>query len=45
MYVLFSGSPAIHAAAVVLGPYRLLAVPTGDIWSPELHKFNEVLRS
>ena len=45
MYALFFGGPALHRAAIALGLYKQLEIPTGDIWSPELHKFNEVLPS
>ena len=31
-YVLFSAGTALHEAVVALGPYKLLVVPTGDIW-------------
>ena len=45
IYVLFFGGPALHGAVVVLGFYKLLVIPNGDIWSPALHKFGEVLPS
>ena len=45
MSALFFGGPTLHGVAVALGLYKPLVVPTDDIWSPELHKFNEVLPS
>ena len=45
MYALISGCPALHGTVVVLGPYKQLVIPTDDTWTPELHKFNEVLSS
>ena len=45
MYALFFGGPALHGAVVALGLCKLLVVPTGDIWSPALHKFGDVLPS
>ena len=38
----FSG-PAHHVAVVVIGPYKMLVISTDDIWSPDSHKFGEVL--
>ena len=43
--MLYSLVPAFHGGAVALGLYKLLVVPTGNIWSPEIHKFDEVLLS
>ena len=45
MYAQFSGGPALHGAVVALEPYKLFVVPPGDTWTPELHKFDEVLPS
>ena len=45
MYALFSSGPALHGTVVALGTYKLLVVPTGDAWTPELHTFGEVLLS
>ena len=37
--------PCLHGAVVALGSYKLLLVPTGDIWTPKPHKLGEVLLS
>ena len=45
MYTQFSGGSALYGAVVAFGLYKLLVVPTGDTWTPELHKCDEVLPS
>ena len=36
-----SDGPALHGVVIALGPYKLLEEPTGDTWTPELHKFEK----
>ena len=42
LYALSFVGPTHHVAVVVLGLCKLLVISIDDIWSPELHKFDEV---